>query len=345
MNRKTALITGLTGQDGSYLAELLHSKEYRIFGFIRKSNEDGFLRLSEDLKQAVTPLYGDLRDFDSIQKAIQTSNPDEIYNLAAQSDVGLSFKSPEETLDIDYRAVGTLVNCVLKLTPGARVYQASSSEMFGQTPPPQSESSLFLPVSPYAQAKLRAHQEYVVGYRKRYGLKISSGILFNHESPRRGRHYVTRKITISLAKIKLGLQEYFELGNMDATRDWGYAGDYVDAMWRMLQQQTADDYVIATGKTHSVREFVTEAAQAIGIEIHFQGSGAEEIGVDEKGRTILKVNPQFYRPVDVDALRGDARKALEVLGWQPTTTFSELVSMMAMSDLDSVQKEVSNLQK
>lgn len=335
MDSKTALITGLTGQDGSYLSELLISKGYRVYGLVRGSASN----LSP--RDGITVLSGDLRDAAAIKEAVERSDPAEVYNLAAQSDVGMSFKYPEETMDTDYRGVGILVDAVMKTKPTARIYQASSSEMFGSTRPPQNETSAFQPISPYGKAKLRAYNRYVVGYRQRYGLHISSGILYNHESPRRGRHYVTRKITSSLARIKCGMQECLELGNMGATRDWGYAGDYVEAMWLMLQQDTPDDYVIATGQTHSVREFVSAAAEAMHMPITFEGFEENEVGKDESGRVILRVNPQFYRPIDVDELRGDATKAREVLGWKPRTTFTELVAMMAASDLSALNHSAS----
>lgn len=335
---KTALITGLTGQDGSYLSELLLSKGYTVYGLVRRSSNDPFVRISDEIKKEIQIIYGDLRDIAAVERAVQESQPDEVYNLAAQSDVGISFKCPEETAEIDYYGVGRLVNAVLKIKPEARIYQASTSEMFGKTNPPQNEESPFQPVSPYGEAKLKAHQDFVVGYRERHGLHISSGILFNHESPRRGQHFVTRKITMSLAKIKLGLQDHFELGNLDAERDWGFAGDYVEAMWRMLQQEKPADYVIATGEMHSVRELVIAAAQALDMNITFEGSGVDEVGKDASGRTILKINPQFYRPIEVDLLCGDSRKAREVLGWKPRVSFTELVALMAKSDFEAVIK-------
>lgn len=328
-----ALITGLTGQDGSYLAELLLSKGYDVYGLVRRTSNDPFARFPEETRRKISVTYGNLRDISSIERAISECMPDEVYNLAAQSDVGISFKVPEETFEVDYYGVGRLVNAILKIKPDAKLYQASTSEMFGKTPPPQNEESPFQPASPYGEAKRKAHEDFIEGYREKHGLFACSGILFNHESPRRGEHFVTRKITLSLAKIKLGLQESFELGNLDAKRDWGFAGDYVDAMWRMLQQEKPEDFVIATGIAHSVREFVSAAAEALGMKITFEGAGLDEIGKDEKDRIILKINPKFYRPIEVDALRGDASKAKRILGWSPKTTFEELARMMAESDL------------
>jgi GDPmannose 4,6-dehydratase len=330
---KKALITGITGQDGSYLSEFLLSKGYQVFGFLRRTSSDPFSRFPEEVRKNITVLYGNLRDIAAIERAIETSMPDEIYNLAAQSDVGISFMCPEETAEINYYGVGRLVNAVLKLKPDARVYQASTSEMFGATPPPQNEQSPFRPVSPYGEAKLKAHEDFVVGYRKSHGMFISSGILFNHESPRRGEHFVTRKITLSLAKIKLGLQDALELGNLDAKRDWGFAGDYVEAMWRMLQQDKPDDFVIATGETHSVREFVVAAGEAVGVPISFTGSGLDEVGRDAGGHIIVRVNERFYRPHEVHALLGDPTKAMRELGWRPSYTFAGLVKMMVEHDL------------
>jgi GDPmannose 4,6-dehydratase len=330
---KKALITGITGQDGSYLTELLLSKGYEVYGLIRRTSHDPFILFAPEAHAAIKIIYGNLRDTGALERAIEQSQPDEVYNLAAQSDVGISFMCPEETVEINYYGVGRLVNALQKIKPDARIYQASTSEMFGKTNPPQNEHSPFQPVSPYGEAKLKAHQDFVVGYREKHGLFISSGILFNHESPRRGEHFVTRKITLSLAKIKCGLQDSFELGNLNAQRDWGFAGDYVEAMWLMLQQEKPDDFVVATGETHTVREFLQETAGALDMHLTFEGAGVEEVAKDESGKIIVKVNPKFYRPAEVDALRGDATKAKKTLGWVPKTTFKELARMMAQSDL------------
>jgi GDPmannose 4,6-dehydratase len=337
--KKRALITGLTGQDGSYLSEFLIKKGYDVYGLMRRTSTDSTVRLSSPEHKKIKILYGDLRDFGALMRAVETANPDEIYNLAAQSDVGISFKCPEEAIEINYLGVGRLLNAAKKIKPKVRIYQASTSEMFGKTTPPQNESSPFLPVSPYGEAKLRAHQDFVEGYRKKHGLFICSGFLFNHESPRRGHNFVTRKITRGLASIKLGRQEFVELGNMDAKRDWGFAGDYVEAMWKMLQQKNPEDFVIATGESHTVREFAEEAARALRMEIHWEGKGSKEVGKDKNGKTIIKINKEFYRPLEVDYLLGDSTKANKKLGWKPKTTFKELAKMMALADYATLKKE------
>jgi len=339
---KRALITGLTGQDGSYLAEILVGKGYKVYGLVRRSSNDPFVRIPDEIQDKIEILYGDLRDLNAVERALDEAKPDEIYNLAAQSDVGISFKCPEETLEINYFGVGRLVISAMERNPKVRIYQASTSEMFGKTNPPQNEDSMFDPVSPYGEAKLRAHEDYVVGYRERHGLYICSGILFNHESPRRGEHFVTRKITRGLAKVKLGVKESLSLGNLDAMRDWGYAGDYVELMWMMLQQDKADDYVIATGESHTVRDFVEAAAKALDMKITWEGKGLEEIGRDEKGNTVVKIAEKFYRPREVDYLLGDSRKAEKLLGWKRKVSFEELVAMMVKSDLEILKKNLAH---
>ncbi len=337
-NKKNALITGITGQDGSYLAELLLKKGYNVYGLIRRVSSDPLGRIEDlHLNNEIKLIYGNLRDLNSIVRALDISTPDEIYNLAAQSHVAVSFDCPEETFDINYYGVGRLVIEAMRRNPKVKIYQASTSEMFGSTPPPQNENSPFNPVSPYAEAKLKAHMDYVVGYRKRYNLFICSGILFNHESPRRGKHFVTRKITHSMAKIKLGLQDFMELGNLDAKRDWGYAKDYVEAMWKMLQQKKPNDFVIATGNTYSVRDFVNATAKALDIKISWHGKGKKEIAKDSSGKTILKVNPKYYRPLEVHDLKGDSRKARKILKWKPTIAFENLVEMMAITDFNNLK--------
>jgi len=291
-------------------------------------------------------IYGDLRDRASIIRALEKSEPDEIYNLGAQSQVGVSFQCPEETLEINYFGFGKLVDEATRLNPKVRIYQASSSEMFGNVlDTPQKETTAFSPVSPYAEAKVKAHDNYVVGYRKKHNLFICSGILFNHESPRRGKNFVTRKITHSMAKIKLGLQDSFELGNLDAKRDWGYAGDYVEAMWLILQQGIPQDFVISTGEGHTVRDFVSATAMALGIEIIWEGEGLDEVAKDSSGKIILRINPKFYRPNEVNSVLGDSTKAMEVLGWSPKVTFSELVCMMAKADLECLKKGINTEKK
>lgn len=336
--KKRALITGVTGQDGSYLAEYLVTLGYEVWGLMRRTSLEPMMRIEKLVRpeKRLHIIYGNLRDEASLRAALEEVKPDEIYNLAAQSDVGVSFKVPDETMDINYHGLLRLVKEAVKLNPKVRIYQASTSEMFGRTNPPQDEESIFEPVSPYGEAKLRAHEEVVKEYRKK-GYFICSGILFNHESPRRGEHFVTRKITISLAKVKLGIQKSFALGNLDAKRDWGFAGDYVKAMHKMLQEKTPDDYVISTGESHTVREFVEEAGKALGMAITWSGKGTDEVG-KVNGRTIVTVSKEFYRPTDVHYLLGDSGKAAKKLGWKPATRFKELVAMMAKADYERLKK-------
>lgn len=336
MKQKRALITGITGQDGSYLAEFLIRKGYEIYGLVRPNSTDPLMRIEGlSLDRKIKIIYGDLRDNNSIIRALKESRPDEIYNLGAQSQVGASFQVPEETLEVNYYGFGRLVNEATRLNAKVRIYQASSSEMFGNVfETPQKETTLFNPVSPYAEAKVRAHNDYVVEYRKRYNFFICSGILFNHESPRRGKNFVTRKITHSLAKIKLGLHDSFELGNLDAKRDWGYAKDYVEAMWLMLQQKTPQDFVISTGESHSVRDFVKAVANALDMKITWHGKGLKEVAKDSSGRIILRINPKYYRPNEVNSVLGDSSKAKQVLKWEPKVTFNELVGIMVKADFE-----------
>lgn len=339
MRKKRALITGVTGQDGSYLAEHLLELGYEVWGLVRRTSLDPHMRIEHlTLPRHIKLVYGNLRDEATLREALSQSNPDEIYNLAAQSDVGVSFKCPDETMDINCYGLGRLAYQAMKLNPNVRIYQASTSEMFGKTKPPQNESSPFAPVSPYGEAKLRAHEDYVKGYRENHGLFTCSGFLFNHESPRRGEHFVTRKITISLAKVKLGLQDSFALGNLDARRDWGFAGDYVKAMHKMLQQKKPEDFVIATGQSHSVREFVEAAARAIDMPITWSGKGLKEVGKTKDGRTVITISKEFYRPNEVDHLRGDSRKAKHKLGWKIETTYNDLAIMMAKADYERLKK-------
>ena len=328
---RKALITGITGQDGSYLAELLLSKGYEVHGLVRRSSAFGTGRiehiyLDEHLPSHDLQLhYGDLNDASSLQRVLARVAPDEIYNLGAQSHVRISFDIPEYTVEVT--GVGTLrlLEAIRNLGMSPRFYQASSSEMFGKVAQvPQSEQTPFHPRSPYAVAKVFAHQ-IAVNYRESYGLHVSCGILFNHESPRRGENFVTRKITRSLTRIKLGLQPKLFLGNLEARRDWGHAADYVEAMWLMLQQESPDDYVIATGETHSVRDFLDE----VGAVLDMDWSGF--VGVD----------PRYYRPAEVDILQGDAGKAKRVLGWTPKTTFRDLVRVMTESDLELAEREAA----
>lgn len=334
---KRALITGISGQDGSYLTDLLLSKGYQVFGLVRRTSNDPLIRFTKDTIDKIDIIYGNLRDIASLDRAMERAQPDEVYNLAAQSDVGISFKCPEETMEINYYGLGRVVNAAMQVNPEVRIYQASTSEMFGKTNPPQNETAPFQPVSPYGESKLKAHEDYVVGYRERHDLYICSGLLFNHESPRRGEHFVTRKITISMVKIKLGLQDSFELGNLDAKRDWGFAGDYVEAMWRMLQQDAPEDFVISTGESHTVRDFVNEAARVLGMKLTWEGSGLKEVAKDEDGRIVLSINEKFYRPNEVDYLLGDSIKAKEKLKWAPGVSFKELVELMINADLKQLQ--------
>ncbi len=342
--KKKALITGITGQDGSYLAEFLIQKGYEVHGLMRRTSM-GPPTYIEDLhaEKSLELIYGNVRDLSAVRFAMEDVKPDEVYNLAGQSHVSVSFKCPDETWDVNFYGVGRVVNEATRVNKDVRIYQASTSEMFGTTPPPQSETSAFAPVSPYAEAKLKAHEEFIKGYREKYGVFACSGILFNHESPRRGKHFVTRKITYSLAKIALGMQECLELGNLNAERDWGYAGDYVEAMHLILQQDKPDDFVIATGETNSVRHFVEVAANAFGIKLTWEGTGTDEVGRDQKGKVIIRVNKEFYRPREVSHLLGNPAKARKVLGWKPKVKFEELVDMMAKSDYDEVKKLAASL--
>jgi GDPmannose 4,6-dehydratase len=338
---KKALITGITGQDGAYLAEFLLSKGYEVHGIKRRCslfNTDRIDHLYRDPHEEGLPLtlhHGDLTDSSSLLRIIKLVEPDEIYNLAAQSHVAVSFEEPEYTANAD--ALGTLrlleAIRILGLQNRTRFYQASTSELYGLVREvPQKETTPFYPRSPYAAAKLYAYW-ITVNYREAYGLFACNGILFNHESPIRGETFVTRKITRGLARIKLGMQNRLYLGNLDAKRDWGHARDYVEMQWLMLQQDEPDDYVIATGEQHSVREFVELAACELGIQIRWQGTGIDEKGIDENtGRIIVEVDPRYFRPTEVHTLLGDPSKAKSKLGWQPKTSFSDLVKEMVRED-------------
>ncbi len=338
MTRK-ALITGITGQDGAYLAKLLLENGYEVYGAKRRNASSVPSRLDEfNLRKDIRDVDLELLEFSNIQAALDKVQPDEIYNLAAQSFVAASFDQPIYTSDVDALGPARLLEAIRRTNPKIRFYQASTSEMFGKVQTtPQNESTPFYPRSPYGVAKLYAHW-MTVNYREAHNIFGCSGILFNHESPLRGREFVTRKITRHLAEIKTGQREVLELGNMDASRDWGFAGDYVEGMWQMLQQKDADDYVLATGRTHTVREFVTLAAEAMDIKLHFESEGEEEKAVDaDSGKVVVQVNSQFFRPAEVDLLIGDASKAKEKLGWEPKTSFTELVQMMAETDLKRAQ--------
>lgn len=332
---KRALITGIRGQDGAYLAKNLLEKGYEVYGADRRSGDTIFGRLDElNIINDVRILYMDLLELTNILRVIEKINPDEIYNLAAQSFVGTSFEQPIVTSDIDAMGVLRLLEAVRVVKPGARFYQASTSEMFGKVQQiPQTELTPFYPRSPYGVAKLFAHW-MTVNYRESYGLYACSGILFNHESPLRGIEFVTRKITRAVSLIRKGRLDKLVLGNLDSKRDWGFAGDYVEGMRLMLQQDKPDDYVLATGETHSIREFVEIAFRIIDIEIEWQGEGVNTKGVDKKtGKEYISVSEEFYRPAEVDLLIGNPAKAREVLGWEPRVKFNELVEMMVNSDL------------
>jgi GDPmannose 4,6-dehydratase len=348
MNRPVALITGVTGQDGSYLTRLLLEKGYVVHGVKRRSssfNTERIDDLYEDPHEHETRFhlhYGDLTDATNLIRLVQEAKPDEIYNLAAQSHVAVSFETPEYTGNAD--ALGTLrileALRILGMEKTTRFYQASTSELYGKVQAvPQSETTPFYPRSPYAAAKLYAYW-ITVNYREAYGIFASNGILFNHESPMRGETFVTRKITRAVAAIEKGLQETLYLGNLDAKRDWGHARDYVEGMWRILQHDEPDDFVLATGETHAVREFVELAFAEVGRMIAWEGAGADEIGRDTRtGKILVRIDPRYFRPTEVDLLLGDATKAFKKLGWKHVTPFRQLVSEMVASDMTCIERE------
>lgn len=329
---KKALITGITGQDGSYLAELLLSKGYAVYGLVRRKSKLDFNNAAH-LQGQVNFVFGDMTDLASLIRALEISEADEVYNLAAQSFVTTSWETPLSTADINAIGVTNILEAIRLIRPKARFYQASTSEMFGKVQAiPQCETTPFYPRSPYGVSKLYGHW-ITKNYRESYGMFACSGILFNHESERRGAEFVTRKITIAIAKIKAGLQDCLELGNLDAKRDWGHSQDYVRAMWLMLQQDTADDYVIATGETHPVREFVTLAFEEAGMPVEWHGQGVDEYAtLKGSDKVVVKVNPKFYRPAEVDLLIGDASKAESALGWKREISYPELVKRMVTND-------------
>jgi GDPmannose 4,6-dehydratase len=334
---KKAIVTGVTGQDGAYLTELLLSKGYTVYGTYRRTSSVNFWRLA-DVGVTNDPnlhlVEYDLTDLSTSIRLVESTGANEIYNLAAQSFVGVSFEQPLTTLDITGAGAVNLLEAIRIVNPQIRFYQASTSEMFGKVQAvPQIESTPFYPRSPYGVAKLYAHW-MTINYRESYGIFGTSGILFNHESPLRGREFVTRKITDSLAKIKLGQLNVLELGNMDAKRDWGYAREYVEGMWRMLQADEPDTYVLATNRTETVRDFVTMSAKALGIDLDWRGKDENETAVDAAtGNLIVRVNPRFYRPAEVELLIGDPAKAKAKLGWEPKTTLEQLCQMMVDADL------------
>jgi GDPmannose 4,6-dehydratase len=333
---KKALITGVTGQDGSYLAEFLLEKGYEVHGVVRRSstfNTDRIQHLYRDPHESGVKFflhYGDLLDASSLNNLVRTIQPDEVYNLAAQSHVRVSFDMPVFTADVVGTGTTRLLEAVRQEAPQARYYQASSSEMFGQAQEiPQKETTPFHPRSPYGCAKVFAYWA-TVNYRESYGLHASNGILFNHESPRRGHTFVTQKISEGLARLSAGRDEVLHLGNLDAKRDWGFAGDFVEAMWLMLQQEQGDDYVVATGQTRSVRDFAEATARCFDMELAWEGEGLKEKGIDRKtGRQVIAIDPHYYRPAEVDLLLGDSSKAQRVLNWEPQVSFEMLVKMMA----------------
>ncbi|MBL1266197.1 MAG: GDP-mannose 4,6-dehydratase [Halomonas sp.] len=340
-----AIITGITGQDGAYLAQLLLEKGYTVFGTYRRTSSVNFWRINElgiEQHPNLHLVEYDLTDLSSSIRLLQSTQATEVYNLAAQSFVGVSFDQPLTTAEITGLGPVNLLEAIRIVNPAIRFYQASTSEMFGKVQAiPQKETTPFYPRSPYGVAKLYAHW-MTINYRESYDIFATSGILFNHESPLRGQEFVTRKITDTLAKIKLGKQDRLELGNMDAKRDWGYAKDYVEGMWRMLQVDKPDTFVLATNRTETVRDFVTLAAKALDIELEWQGSDENEKGIDRAtGKPIVVVNPKFYRPAEVELLIGDPAHAREVLGWEPTTSLEELCRMMVEADLRRNQQGFS----
>lgn len=343
---KKALITGVTGQDGSYLAEFLLEKGYEVHGLVRRTSSFNRQRLenihSDYYHHAdnFTMHYGDMTDSSSLIDIIKKVQPDEIYNLAAQSHVHVSFEIPEYTAQSDSIGVLRLLEVIRNFAPKCRLYQASTSELYGKVQEtPQTETTPFHPRSPYAVAKLYAYW-ITKNYREAYDLFICNGILFNHESPRRGETFVSRKIVHQLCKIKLGLADTLHLGNLDAKRDWGYAPEYVESMWMMLQEDKPEDYVIATGENHSVREFVEKTGEALGYQIKWQGSGEKETGFDAATeKTLIVIDPRHYRPTEVDTLLGDASKAQEELGWKPKTRFNELVQIMVSAELEMLKSK------
>ena len=338
---KNALITGVTGQDGSYLSELLLEKGYNVYGIMRRKSVVDYGNV-DHIKDKIHFIYADMTDMASLVKAVSIAQPDEVYNLAAQSFVAPSWDQPLATADINAIGVTNMLEAIKIVKPDAHFYQASTSEMFGLVQEiPQTEKTPFYPRSPYGVAKLYGHW-ITKNYRESFDLFACSGILFNHESERRGKEFVTRKITQAVARIKLGVQEYVELGNLDSKRDWGHSQDYVKAMWLMLQQEKPDDYVIATNETRTVREFVETAFKVAGIDVVWEGKGDDEVGKDkDNGKVVVKINKAFFRPAEVDILLGNPEKAEKALGWSREIDFKELVERMVNNDLELVKKEIA----
>ncbi|SDF92754.1 GDPmannose 4,6-dehydratase [Limimonas halophila] len=349
--RKRALITGATGQDGAFLAELLLAQGYAVHAFVRRTSGSNLGRVahlvdgSPGRERRYVLHHGDMTDTASLMRVLAEVQPDEIYNLAAQSHVAVSFDAPEDTANTDALGVVRLLEAVrtIGLTDRCRIYQASTSELFGASPPPQDEATRFRPCSPYGAAKVCAYWMGVT-YREAYGLHLSNGIAFNHESPLRGDSFVTRKITRAVARIADGEREVLRLGNLDAGRDWAHARDVVAGMWSMLQQAVPDDYVLATGESHSVRSFVAHAFDVAGLTVRWEGEGVEEVGVEPRsGRVLVAVDPALFRPRETQGMRGDAGKARRVLGWAPRTSFAELVAEMVRADLAAVRPPVETV--
>jgi GDPmannose 4,6-dehydratase len=337
MNKKVALITGITGQDGSYLTELLLSKDYIIYGIMRRKSQLDLGNIVH-LEDKINLFYADMTDLPSLINAIRVSMPDEVYNLAAQSFVATSWEQPILTAEIDALGVTNILEAIRIVKPNIRFYQASTSEMFGLVQEiPQTEKTPFYPRSPYGVAKLYGHW-ITKNYRESFGIYACSGVLFNHESERRGKEFVTRKITHAVAKIKFGIQDFLELGNLDSKRDWGHAKDYVKAMWLMLQRDEPKDYVISSNETRTVREFVEIAFKVAGFNIEWVGEGINEIGIDKNSKkTLIKVNEKFYRPAEVDILLGDSTKAESELNWQREISFNDLVRLMIQNDIEIIK--------
>lgn len=338
--KESALITGITGQDGSYLAELLLEKGYEVYGIMRRKSVVDYGNV-EHIKDKIKFIYADMTDLISLINAMKISQADEVYNLAAQSFVATSWEQPLATAEINSIGVTNILEAIRNTKPECRFYQASTSEMFGLVQEiPQRETTPFYPRSPYGVAKLYGHW-ITKNYRESYNMYACSGILFNHESERRGKEFVTRKITDAVARIKQGIQDHLELGNMDSKRDWGHSKDYVMAMWLMLQQENADDYVIATNETRTVREFVEKSFSYVGIDILWQGEGINEVGIDkETNKTVVKINPKFFRPAEVDILLGNPEKAEKELNWKREISFEQLVERMVKNDMELVKKEI-----
>ena len=338
--KKVALITGISGQDGAYLAKLLLDKDYRVIGAVRRSSRQSTVlpRLEHlGISDYVELIDFELSEFSNIVRVVQTEKPHEVYNLGAQSFVGTSWEQPLTTTDVNANGVLRLLEAIRTFSPDTRFYQASTSEMFGAIEAPQRESTPFYPRSPYGVAKLFGHW-ITKNYRESFGMKACSGILFNHESPLRGQEFVTRKISLAMANIAQGKQDVLEIGNLDAKRDWGFAGDYVEGMWRMINADTIDDYVLATGETHTVRDFSRLAGEYLDMDLVWEGTGVDEKGIDRKtGKTVVQINPRFFRPAEVHLLLGDPARAEAELGWSRSVDFPALVEMMVRQDFDTVK--------